>query len=241
MLLSVFLSSVFSFAQSPAASPNEVSPVAAQAIAAFAPMLVHEVQLSGTAKAYAGSLQPIGTFTATLQSTGGTKLQLELGELSRTETTDAFGKTRKCNWAGQDLVERDVAHHNCQTAVNWLVPDLDLQARVRALVQTVVAETEQGTSFQRLSLTQPPGDSSPSAALISRLSNARLSLDPTTFLPASLNFNIHPDKDAGLDIPIVVRYSDYRQVSGVTLPFHIQRYLNNGLVLDLQVESAEVQ
>src|SRR5579884_1430653 len=207
----LLVSSCLVVAQIPAA-PVQPQPIALQAIAAFAPMPVRQIQLSGTAKAYAGSLQPAGTFTATLQSTGETKLQLDLGELSRTETTGAFGDTRKCRWASQDGVEHDVAHHNCQTAVNWLVPVLDLHARVSVLTQAIVSREEGGASVQELSLAQSPGDSSPSAALIARLSNARLALDPATFLPSSLSFNVHPDKDAGLDIPIVVRYSDYRQI-----------------------------
>lgn len=232
-----------SFAQTIPTSdkPAQVLPAAAQGIAAFASAPVHQVQLNGTASAYVGSLQPSGTFSATLDSTGHTKLQLVIGELSRIETTEAFGNTRKCKWAGQDGVEHDVAHHNCQIAVNWLVPDLDLQARITALTEAVVAKNEQGVAFQELALTQPPGDLSAPAALISRLSSVKVSLDPITFLPASLKFNIHPDNDAGLNIPIIVHYSDYRQINGVSLPFRIQKYLNNGLVLDLQVENAEVQ
>lgn len=220
---------------------SQPTEVAIAAVAAFSSAPVRQIRLTGTAKAYAGSLQPTGTFTVTLQATGETKLQLSLAELSRTETTGPFADPRHCQWAGQDGVMHDVAHHNCQLAVSWLIPVLDLQSRLTKLNQNVTAETDQGTAVQDLSLTQPPGDTSPSAALISMLSTAKLSLDASTLRPTSLSFNIHPDADAGLNIPIVVRYSDYRQVNGVTLPFHIQKYLNNGLALDLQVESAEVQ
>ncbi len=63
-------------------------------------------------------------------------------------------------------------------------------------------------------------------------------LDSTTFLPAVTTFNIHPDNNALLDIPIEVRFSDYRAVNGVQVPFHVQKFLNNGLILDLQFQTA---
>jgi hypothetical protein len=73
---------------------------------------------------------------------------------------------------------------------------------------------------------------------MAHLSKMDFFLDPTTFLPAAVTFNIHPDNDAGLDIPIEVRFSDYRAVNGVQVPFHVQKFLNNSLVLDLQFATA---
>ncbi len=70
------------------------------------------------------------------------------------------------------------------------------------------------------------------------LSQMDFFLDSTTFLPAAVTFNIHPDNNALLDIPIEVRFSDYRAVKGVQVPFHIQKFLNNGLILDLQFTTA---
>ncbi len=52
-----------------------------------------------------------------------------------------------------------------------------------------------------------------------------------------MTFNVHPDSNALLDIPVDVRFSDYRTVSGAKVPFHVQKYLNNGLVLDFQAQS----
>jgi hypothetical protein len=65
-------------------------------------------------------------------------------------------------------------------------------------------------------------------------------LDATTLLPAAATFNIHPDNDSGRDFPIEVQFSDYRSVSGTQIPFHVQKFLNNGLILDLQFSSAAV-
>ena len=65
-----------------------------------------------------------------------------------------------------------------------------------------------------------------------RLSTVDVYLDASSSLPVALDFKGHSDKDMNTDVPIEVRYSDYRQVNGVSVPFHVQRYLNNGLVLD---------
>lgn len=239
LLLSCFVSALAS-AQTSGASPQAVS-IASRAVAAFSLTPVRQIHLTGTAKAYAGSLEPSGTFDATLQSTGDVKMQLDIGELSRTDTVGAFAGLRHCQWTRQDGVVHDAALHNCMAALNWMIPTLDLQSRFTKLKQDLTSDTDQGTAVRVLSLTQLPGDPSPEATAFFRLSTTKLSLDQSTFLPVSLGFDIHPDNDVNTNITILVRYSDYRQVNGVSIPFHIQKYLDNGLNLDLQIESAEVQ
>ncbi len=53
-----------------------------------------------------------------------------------------------------------------------------------------------------------------------------------------MTFNTHPDNDAGRDIPVEIRFSDYRVVNRVQTPFRVQKYVNNSLVLDFQFEAA---
>jgi len=76
------------------------------------------------------------------------------------------------------------------------------------------------------------------ASLLQHLSQVDVFLDSPTQLPVALAFNQHPDNDAGLDIPAEVRFSDYRAVNGVQVPFRIQKYLNNSLILDIQIQTA---
>lgn len=65
-----------------------------------------------------------------------------------------------------------------------------------------------------------------------------LFLNSTTLLPVALSFAAHPDNNALLDIPVQVQFSNYQNVGGVQIPFHIQKFLNYSLSLDLQVQSA---
>ena len=65
-------------------------------------------------------------------------------------------------------------------------------------------------------------------------------LDSASLLPVAITFNLHPDVDAGTDIAAEVRFSDYRLVSGIRVPFHVQEFLNGGLVLDILISNVTV-
>ena len=226
------------FAQTPITTQTTTS-IVSQAIAAFSPTPVSQVQLSGTANAYAGSSQPIGTFTATLKSTGESTLQLNLPDLSRTETVGTFGDPNGCSWSGADAVVNSVPIHNCLRALDWILPVLSLQSHASVLSLQIPAAAT-GVQLQ-VAQAAPQQGSAQAKTLMQKESMVVLTLDANTNLPSQLSFNVHPDDDAARDIPILIRYSDYRQQSGTTIPFHIQKYINNNLVLDITVESANLQ
>ena len=52
---------------------------------------------------------------------------------------------------------------------------------------------------------------------------------------------IHPDGDDSRNIPVRVVFNNYQAVSGVMLPFHIERFVNRTLQLRLDVSNASVQ
>jgi hypothetical protein len=53
-----------------------------------------------------------------------------------------------------------------------------------------------------------------------------------------MDFQTHPDNNLGQDIPVHIRYLDYRSVNGIQVPFRVQKFLNGTLSLDLQFDSA---
>jgi len=65
-------------------------------------------------------------------------------------------------------------------------------------------------------------------------------LDASTSLPLSVSFNTHPDNNAGRDFPVVIAFSGYQSVNGAQIPFHVQKYLNRALILDLQIQKADL-
>lgn len=71
-------------------------------------------------------------------------------------------------------------------------------------------------------------------------STSDLGLDPTSFLPAVLAYSVHPDNGAAMPVLIEIRYGNYQSTNGVQIPFHIQRYVNGTLELDILLSSAQI-
>jgi len=57
-------------------------------------------------------------------------------------------------------------------------------------------------------------------------------LDAATLLPIAITFNVHPDVDANINIPVEVDFSNYQLLNGLAVPLHVQQYLQGGLFLD---------
>jgi hypothetical protein len=200
-----------------------------------------DVTLSGTARRIAGSDDESGTavFKALASGAGRTDFSLSSGQ--RSEVSDLSAATPAGTWSGPDRISHPIAFHNLLSEPAWFFPAFAIARRLSGsgYVTTYVGhETHNGQAVEHVSVTQTSSSRSVSGALLlQRLSQIDFFLDSTTLLPSAIALNIHPDDNALLDIPTEIRFSDYRTVSGATVPFHIQKYLNNGLVLDFQAGS----
>lgn len=236
-LLAMILLAPASPAQIASSTSSNASVLAAQ-VAPFSPMPVATVHLSGTAHAVAGSTDEKGTFTFDIQNTGDSNLQIDAGALTDDETSSAFDADPACTWSGKDGTKHSVAQHNCVLSVNWMLPAMAVETRGAKLS---IANAENTIdSGPAISVSVLLKSTKKAAVRYEKLTTVTMALDSNS-LPRWLTYSAHPDNDENTDIPILVRYSDYRQVSGATIPFHIQKYINNGLALDLQVENATVQ
>lgn len=63
-------------------------------------------------------------------------------------------------------------------------------------------------------------------------------LDSDFLLPVAIVFNTHPDDDATANIAVEIDFSNYRAVSGVQLPMHIQKFVQGTLAVDFTVTTA---
>jgi hypothetical protein len=212
---------------------------ALKSMAAFSASPVHSIHLAGVANATAGSSAKSGSFDFTLNQTGEGTFRVDVGTLSRTETSSGFAEAPACTWSGIDGVQHAAADHNCMLSVNWILPMLGVEAHLTGLVADL--DTPADSQATTLSLTRKPVKGSPGTQeLVSRLSRVTMQLDPVTSQPLSMSFATHPDSDASINIPVEVKYSDYRQVSGAVIAFHIERFLNHTKILELQADTAEV-
>jgi hypothetical protein len=146
------------------------------------------------------------------------------------------------SWTGPDGVSHPMASQNLMTDSSWFFPALTI-AKLLASTNSVVAlvgqEARGGTAVEHVTaVQQTPGLVADVAAETQRLTEMDFYLDASTLLPVALDFNIHPDDNMLLDIPVEIRFSDYRSVGGVQIPFHVQKYLNNVLLFDTQLQSA---
>jgi hypothetical protein len=241
ILVSVpFLAPAFA-QQSPASSAQAVK-LLQQGLAALnlgAP--TSDVTMSGNAEYINGSEDEIGT--ATVKAVGAdSSVVLALPSGTRSEVRSTSNGQPSGTWKGPDGVSHKIPLHNLLTEPAWFFP---LFAVSHGLMQSgyvatyIGQETRGDVSVQHLRISQifsgvPVGQSSH----LQPLSQVEIYLDSTTFLPNAVTFTIHPDNNELLDIPIEISYSDYRVTNGVQVPFHVQRFLNNGLVLDLQFQNA---
>ena len=125
---------------------------------------------------------------------------------------------------------------NCVASLAWFAPLL-ISQNVSGRTDLFTAEDE-GTvsdnehlshkvSFSR----RPLGGTTEFKRLFAGASHASLSFDSETGLPSRLEYSLHPDSDDGRSIPVRIEYSDFRSVSGLTVPFRIEKYFNHSLQL----------
>lgn len=203
---------------------------------------VASVQMTGTAIWQYGSDQQTGTVSLSASADGQSRMELQLDRGLWVETQDAFSNVdRKCAWQAFDSSQHQIAFHNCQLGVIWFLPQITLQAG-EGPPDASISVTTSPAGATRVHCERHPADvpDPAAAAFITRLSTTDLDLD-SAGLPEILIFSVHPDADASTDIPAEIRLSDYRAISGVQLPFRVQKLINGTIILDLQLSSVQVQ
>ena len=232
-------------------NPSSPSPVTAATVLSGASRAfsngvpIHGVTLTGTANWIAGSDNESGNVTLVANADGSYQINLELGQSSRIETQTAFAQGQQCTWSGSDSVAHAVATHNCLLSVAWFMPGVALFGNQQPQgVTTVFAGNSASGQSPGLDLRQQQiaqsGSSADMATLFSHLTSIDIHYDPTTYLPISLSYNVHPDENAAQDIPVEVIFSNYHKVSGITVPYRIQRFVNGVLSLDITISGVSI-
>lgn len=226
---------------------------------------VSDVTLSGTAHRLAGSDDEIGTAALTATSAGDSRISLAFASGVRTEIRNHLAVPLPSGvplpaivtstpqpvggWSGRDGVMHGMASHNIATDPAWFFPAMTLMNIVSQsyTVSYVGQETVAGgqqvihVSASRSVVvpngTQlPPGPPGMSfTAFVQHLSQVEIYLDLTSMLPTALAFSAHPEDNALIDIPVQIQFSNYQNRSGVAVPLHVQKFVNNSLVLDLDI------
>lgn len=202
---------------------------------------VSDITLSGSVGMTLGSSDESGSAVLRTIATGISRADLTLSSGPRTEIRNLATNPPAGGWSGSDGVSHAIPFHNLISEPNWISPVFQISTVLSnpTYVVTVVGqETKNSRTVYHISFHQTLLNAAGDTQLFEHLTQADIYLDTSTLLPTALDFNIHPDGNAGADIPVEVTYGDYRTVNGVQVPFHFQRYLNGSLFLDLQIDTA---
>jgi len=202
-----------------------------------------DVTITGTARRIVGSDDETGTATLTALSTGESRINLGFpsgapGEVRANSANGPVGQ-----WTGADGIAHAISQHNLLVSSSWFFSPFTLAAALsdpNSVISYVGHESFDGNPVEHISISSQFASlpASQTTTLLQHLTQMDIYLDSTTVLPRALSFNIHSDSNALLDIPVIIRYSNYQPLNGAQIAFHVQKFLNNNLVLDLQFQSA---
>jgi hypothetical protein len=203
---------------------------------------VNDVTLTGTVEWIAGSDDEAGTATYKGLS-GSYRLDLSFRNGMRSEIVSPVNGAPAGNWIGLDGISHPMANHNLVVNAGWF-PALTLGNLISSsstILSYVGQEIRNNSQVIHIIASQQfPQLSGDSAALMQRLSQVDIYLDPTILLPVSYVYNAHPDNDLSVDISTEIRYSNFQIINGCKIPMRIQKFVNNSLTIDLQIQSALV-
>jgi hypothetical protein len=204
--------------------------------------VVNDVTLTGAAEWIAGSDDETGSSTYKATAVAN-RLDVALRVGTRSEIRLNAAGASSGNWVGLDGVSHPISDHNLMTDPGWF-PAFTLGTLLSSsntLLTYVGQETRNGALVLHVSGSQQfPNLTGSATSLMQHLTQVDIYLDASSFLPISYVFSSHPDNNAAFDIPTEIRYSNYQTVAGTQIPFHVQRFVNNTLALDLQIQTASL-
>jgi hypothetical protein len=229
-------------AQEATASSPQATALLQQSLAALSGSTsITDVTLSGAAERIAGSDNESGTAVIKALVGTGTRIDLALPSGARNETRNTAAVPFVGSWSGPDGVVHSIVDFNLVADPGWF-PAFTLASFASSpntILTNLGQETKNGSAVIHIAASfQFSGYSAQGAAFLNHLSETQIYLDAKTLLPVAIAFNTHPDGNSLIDVPVELDYSNYQLVNGAQIPFHVQRLINNSLVLDLQFNSA---
>jgi len=203
---------------------------------------VSDTVMNANSQWVAGGTRESGTATLKAKGMAQGLMDISGGTVKRREIrNDINGPDGR--WAGTDGVAHAVAPHNCWGPAAWFSPHavVRMMSDPKVVLRYFGQEMRNGIVVDHIQMRRPSTAKNAQLARdLEKLSIVEIFLDVTSHLPVAVIFNTHPDDDYGRDIPNEVRFSDYRSVSGVMVPFHIQRWMQGMLNTELTVTTATI-
>lgn len=231
---------------SKASTSTEALALASAAYSAIsAGIQVSDETLNGTITWQPGVNQNTGVARAEFKGVNESLFDLTFGSHHRIEVWTGASQGVVEGEVISDGNSRSIVPHNCWVPPVWFSPLPLLASMVQpsTTLTYIGPEVRNGNSVDHLQAILSHGAASAPpklTALIAHLSTVDIYLDRATHLPWAVLYKTHPDNDLKEDIPVEIRFADYRSVNGVTIPFRIQRLINNELNLDFTISDAVI-
>ncbi|HVP44129.1 MAG TPA: hypothetical protein VMS96_11905 [Terriglobales bacterium] len=159
----------------------------------------------------------------------------------RWEYSDAPGQATKSDLSAGLARAANGMGITPQSAPPWLLPFLgrlqefaDPQVRVEYLGTEVVGEPT-----YKLRLRRVPDATDPRADEVKAGSPMTVWLSTTTYLPVQIEYLLQTFTNRLAFIPRLRKYSDYRPVQGILVPFHQEIWVDEQLVSTLDITSVQ--
>jgi hypothetical protein len=240
LLITLLVSPIRAQTTAPVRDPQALTAIASSLKALTGGTTVNDVILQATANYVAGSDEETGTATLTASGNQQSLVKLYLSNGSREEIRNGPGGA----WIGPDGTAHSMFANNCWTDASWFFPVLTLEAvsaNAQVSVSNLGPDTSKGATLLHLRVASAPsGEDATTTALITTLSTMDIYLDPQSFLPLVLDFNVQPDTGISVNVPVEIRFGNFQNLSGALVPFEIQKYLQGSLLLDFKVANVTV-
>lgn len=199
-------------------SPATPQSVLTSSLAALGASNVQAVTFSGTATSSNGDSGDSGSFNVQCAVSGNSQLQMQLQSGSRTEIRQISNGVSSGTWIDAQGTSHAMVDHNLYSPESWACPAVLISRLLLSstrTIQFVGIEQKNGLTTAHFSSTVPATGTDQASQLLSHLTQVDLYIDPQSLQPLVVDFNIHPDNDAGVDIPIEVCFSGYQQFGTV--------------------------
>jgi hypothetical protein len=235
----LFIFSICAVAQNVSTSDPLAVSLAQKSVAALTGgVAVADVTLNANVISILGSDNETGTGTFTAKGLSESRMDLKLSGGTVSEVRNIANGGPAGAWSKNGAASKPYAGHNTLTDAAWFFPALASITQVgnsSVVLKYIGQEIHGGVNTQHIQIFQVPAAGLPS---VQRLSMTDIYLDAATFFPVAVAFKVHPDKDMNTDIPSEVLFANYQAINGVQIPFHFQRMLNGGVILDVTVTNA---
>jgi hypothetical protein len=197
-----------------------------------------------------------GSISLSAAANGQSQIQLQLPSGSETESRSISRFWRAGTWTDSSGVAHPAPPQDLMGPhPAWFYPSLVLMSGLGSpdyVSSDLGLETRNGISVEHIAVWQLPISTVPasSVAYVKQQTQYDIYLDPSTWLPVAMTFNrqfdpaapsqfLAPAQTSSAGVLEEVRYSNYQQVQGIPIAFHLQVFFQGTLFSDIQISSAK--